>query len=182
MVEMTKEERALRIQAFIFNVGRLLGTKKGSLTDIMQMHSGEIDISRLGAFAEQNGNVDEFQVLEFLNIDGAQIIIGKNSLANSVQDNGLCTQSKRFDYLLDLDGKVIKVSPGEIYIPISYMKDGSAKVGEQVVICGKEFTVAGFLRDSQMNSLLASSKRFLVNKNARNRNIIYGDNRLSRNG
>ncbi|SCL88410.1 ABC transporter permease [Sporanaerobacter sp. PP17-6a] len=131
----------------------------------MQMHSGEIDISQLGAFAEQNGNVDEFQVLEFLNIDGAQIIIGKNSLANSVQDNGLCTQSKRFDYLLDLDGKVIKVSPEEIYIPISYMKDGSAKVGEPVVICGKEFTVAGFLRDSQMNSLLASSKRFLVNEN-----------------
>ncbi|SCL88406.1 TetR/AcrR family transcriptional regulator [Sporanaerobacter sp. PP17-6a] len=37
MVEMTKEERALRIQAFIFNVGRLLGAEKGSLTDIMQM-------------------------------------------------------------------------------------------------------------------------------------------------
>ena len=33
------------------------------------------------------------------------------------------------------------------------------------MVSGKEFTVAGFLRDSQMNSLLSSSKRFLVSKN-----------------
>ena len=62
----------------------LLKMEQAKTPHFMQMHSGEIDISQLGAFAEQNGNVDEFQVLEFLNIDGAQIIIGKNSLANSV--------------------------------------------------------------------------------------------------
>lgn len=131
----------------------------------MQMHSGIIDTVRLAAFAEQNSNVDEFQVLEFLNVDGARIVIDVNSLAENVQDNGFCTQSKKFDYLLDLDGNVINVSDGEIYVPICYMKDGTAKVGDKVVICGKKFTVAGFLRDSQMNSLLASSKRFLVSEN-----------------
>ncbi|MEN6313287.1 MAG: ABC transporter permease, partial [Clostridiaceae bacterium] len=131
----------------------------------MQMHSGEIDTARLIAFAEQNGNVDEFQVLKFLNVDGARIVIDGNSLADNVQDNGFCTQSKKFDYLLDLDGNVINVSDGEIYVPICYMKDSTAKVGDKAVICGKKFTVAGFLRDSQMNSLLASSKRFLVSEN-----------------
>lgn len=131
----------------------------------MQMHSGEIDTARLTAFAEQNNNVNEFQVLEFLNVDGARILINGNSLADNVQDNGFCMQSENFDYLLDLDGNVINVSDGEIYVPICYMKDGTAKFDDKAVICGKKFTVAGFLRDSQMNSLLASSKRFLVSEN-----------------
>lgn len=128
----------------------------------MQMHSGDIDTARLTAFAEQNSNVDEIQVVEFLNIDGAQFIFGEKSLANSVQDNGLSVQSEKFDYLLDLDGNVINVSDGEIYVPVSYMKDNTAKIGDKAVISGKEFTVVGFLRDSTMNSSLSASKRFLV--------------------
>lgn len=130
----------------------------------MQMHSGDIDIARLTAFAEQNSNVDEFQVLEFLNVSGAQIIFNGGSLAESVQDNGFSTQSKGFDYLLDLDGNVIQASDGELYVPISYMKDGTAKAGDKVVVGGKAFTVAGFLRDSQMNSMISGSKRFLVSE------------------
>jgi putative ABC transport system permease protein len=131
----------------------------------MQMHSGEIDTVRLTSFAEQNNNVDEFQVLEFLNIDGAQIILGNSSLANNVQDNGFSIQSEKFDYLLDLDGNIINVSDGELYVPISYMRDNTTNVGDKAVISGKEFTVAGFLRDSQMNSTLSASKRFLVSEN-----------------
>jgi putative ABC transport system permease protein len=131
----------------------------------MQMHSGQLDTARLETFAQQNGNVDAFQVLEFLNVDGAQITIGGNTLAHSVQDNGFCTQSRSFDYLLDLDGNIIEPSDGELYVPLAYGKDGTAKLGDTAVIAGTKFTVAGFLRDSQMNSLLASSKRFLVSEN-----------------
>ena len=47
----------------------------------MQMHSGDIDTARLKSFAEQNNNVEEYQVVEFLGMDGAQIILGDNSLA-----------------------------------------------------------------------------------------------------
>ena len=131
----------------------------------LQMHSGEMDSSRLSAFVEQHNEIDEYQVLEFLNIDGAQIIFEEGSLADSVQDNGISMQSEKFDYLLDLDGNVIQVSDGEIYVPIPYMQEGLAKVGDKVQVAGKEFTVAGFARDSQMNSLLSSSKRFLVSAN-----------------
>ncbi|MBT2760546.1 ABC transporter permease [Paenibacillus sp. ISL-20] len=130
----------------------------------MQMHSGEIDTARLSAFAEQHSNVDDVQVIEFLNMDGARIRLGEHSLANSVQDNGFSMQSQKFDYLLDLDGNIIKPAIGELYVPVSYMKDGTTKVGDQAVISGKEFIVAGFLRDSQMNSTLSSSKRFLVHE------------------
>lgn len=130
----------------------------------LQMHSGEIDMQRLEAFAAQQTNVEDFQVLEFLNIDGGEISIGENTLADSVQGNGLSVQSERFDYLLDLSGNVISAAEGEIYVPISYWKSGTAQVGDRVTIHGREFTIAGLLRDSQMNSLLASSKRFLVNE------------------
>ncbi|GAA0135209.1 ABC transporter permease [Paenibacillus sp. YSY-4.3] len=128
----------------------------------MQMHAGELDTARLTEFANQNSNVDEFQVLEFLNMDGARIVFGDRSLADSVQDNGFSVQSDKFDYLLDLNGNIINASSGELYVPVSYMRDNTAKIGDRAVISGKEFIVAGFLRDSQMNSMLSSSKRFLV--------------------
>ena len=130
----------------------------------MQMHSGKIDTARLTAFADQNGSVDEFQVLEFLNVDGARIVINGSSLAGSVQDNGFSVQSKKFDFLLDLDGNIINPSLGQLYVPICYMKDNTAKIGDKAMVYGKEFTVAGFLRDSQMNSTLCASKRFLVSE------------------
>lgn len=132
---------------------------------LMQMHAGEIDHARLTEFANQNVNVDEFQVLEFLNMDGARIVLGDRSLADRVQDNGFSVQSNKFDYLLDLNGNIISASDGELYVPISYMKDHTANVGDRAIVGGKEFTVAGFLRDSQMNSMLSSSKRFLVSTN-----------------
>ncbi|MDQ6419555.1 ABC transporter permease [Paenibacillus sp. LHD-117] len=131
----------------------------------MQMHSGQLDTERLAAFAEKNQDVADYQVAQFLNIGGEQFVFGDKTLANSVQDNGLSVQNEKFDYLLDLDGNVINVSDGELYVPISYMKDNTAKVGDKALISGKEFTVAGFLRDSTMNSSLSASKRFLVSGN-----------------
>jgi putative ABC transport system permease protein len=138
---------------------------KAKTPHFMQMHTGELDLERLDAFAGGNEQIEEFQVLEFLNLEGSQIILGGSSLAASLQDNGISRQSEKFDYLLDLDDKIITAVDGELYVPISYMRDGSAQVGDRAQIGGKDFTVAGFLRDSQMNSTLSSSKRFLVSEN-----------------
>ncbi len=49
MVDMTNEERASRIPAFIFNVERLLGVESGSLMYMMKM---------FGSGGEENGNND----------------------------------------------------------------------------------------------------------------------------
>lgn len=151
----------------IVNLSGALDTlmTKAETPHFMQMHSGEINTARLEGLAEQNTNVDEFQVVEFLNMDGARIILGDQSLANSVQDNGFSVQSEKFDFLFDLDGNIINVSDGELYVPVSYMKDNTTKVGDKAVVNGKEFTVTGFLRDSLMNSSLSASKRFLVSEN-----------------
>lgn len=130
----------------------------------MQMHSGNLDVSKLKTFADYNDNVTDFQVFNFLNIDNSQIILGDNSLANSLQDNGVCIQSKQFDFLLDLNNTSVQPKNGELYVPVCYFKDGTTKIGDSAFINGKPFVVAGFIRDSQMNSTLASSKRFLVSE------------------
>ncbi|MGE7839416.1 ABC transporter permease [Lysinibacillus sp. NPDC093712] len=151
----------------VVNLSGALDTlmKQAKTPHFMQMHVGDINTVRLKGFAEQHSNVQDFQVLEFLNIDGSQIILGNSSLVNNVQDNGFSIQSEKFDYLLDLDGNIINASDGELYVPLRYMKENNVKVGDIAAISGQSFTVAGFLRDSQMNSMLSSSKRFLISKN-----------------
>ncbi|HBU11166.1 MAG TPA: ABC transporter permease [Clostridiales bacterium] len=130
-----------------------------------RMHAGNVDISQVKQFAESNANVESWQVLEYLNIEGAQIAVGGDNLAWSTQDNGFSTQSESFDFLLDLEGNIIQPVDGEVWFPLYYMKTGSAKVGDTVTVHGVELTVAGFLRDSMMNPAMANSKRFLVSEN-----------------
>lgn len=130
----------------------------------MQMHTGELDRAGLESFAGNNSNVEDYQVVPFLNVENTDIILGGNTLADSVQDNGFCTQSSRFDFLVDLDNQPVKPQNGELYVPVCYFKDGTAKVGDAALLCGQPFRVAGFIRDSQMNSTLASSKRFVVSE------------------
>lgn len=129
--------------------------------DYMQMHAGEFDAARMARFAKESPLVRSYQTLTFLNIDGAAIRIGDTALSDSVQDNGLCVQSETFDFLVGNDGKALYPSAGEIYLPLCYAED--APVGGDVYVCGRRFTLAGFLRDAQMESSFASSKRFLVN-------------------
>ena len=118
----------------------------------MQMHSGALDAAKLQAFAAQNPVIEAYQALEFLNIDGAQIVFEGGSLAGSVQDNGFTVQSEKFDYLLDLDGNIIQVADGEVYVPLNYWQDGRVEVGDTLLAAGKTFRVTGFHRDLQMNS------------------------------
>lgn len=78
------------------------------------------------------------------------------------EDNGLCVQGKRFDFLLGMDGTCPEVLPGEVYVPICYRDRYGLAAGSTMTIEGQTLTVAGFIRDAQMNSMMASSKRFLV--------------------
>lgn len=131
--------------------------------DFLQMHSGELDEAALVRFAEEQEQVLSFQTLGFLNLENSSMVLGGHSLADSTQDNGVCVQSERFDYLVDLENRVIHgVQSGEIYVPVCYRQKYGLNAGETVQIGDVRFTIAGFLRDSQMNAMMASSKRFLV--------------------
>lgn len=128
----------------------------------MQMHTGEVDRDRLARFVEENGNVASYEVAEFLNLSGSDIELGNHSFADSVEDNGLVTQSKNLDYLVDMENQRIQPKPGELYVPVAFKKQGIAKIGDKAKIAGKTFRITGFLRDGTMNSQMAGSKRLLL--------------------
>lgn len=149
--------------------------EKAQTPDFLQMHAGELQEEELVRFAEENEQVRDYQTLNFLNLENSSIILDGHSLADSTQDNGVCVQSGSFDYLLDLENKIIKVSDGEIYVPVCYRQEYDLAVGETVQMGKNNFTIAGFLRDSQMNSMMASSKRFLVSSSDYKRLKVAGN-------
>jgi putative ABC transport system permease protein len=132
--------------------------------DFLQMHTGELDVDSIYDFAQQREDVEEMQVCTLLNLQNSQISIGNESLENNMQDNGLSCQSSFFDYLVDADNAVIYPAEGEVYVPVCYRKEYGVETGDVMRIGTEELSVAGFLRDSQMNSMMASSKRFLVSE------------------
>jgi len=136
--------------------------EKAKTPHFMQMHSGSLQKDYLELFAARRPEVEEFQLIEFLNLDGDEFVFESGSLASNVQDNGIAVQGELFDFLIDLDGNKAQAENGFVYVPLCYYKEGKAKAGEKLIIAGRPFTIKGFIRDSQMNSLLSSSKRFLV--------------------
>ncbi len=135
-----------------------------SVPGLMQMHAGEVDEAKLSRFARSRPEVREWQLCRFLNLDNSQLVLGEHSLVDSTQDNGLSVQSGQFDFLLGMDGKMPEVMPGEVYVPICYRAKYNLMAGDKMMVGEQQLTIAGFLRDAQMNAMMASSKRFLVSQ------------------
>lgn len=137
----------------------------------MQMHAGPVDGARMADFAEGHPAVEQWAVVPMLNVDGAAIrVTGDDgtdtTLAAGLQDNSFVAQNPGFDQLLDTDGQVIDPEPGTVWLPLYYLQELDLQVGQTLAVAAPgsttELTIAGFLRDSQMNSSYASSKRLLV--------------------
>ncbi len=138
--------------------------EKARTPDFLQMHTGEIDERELAGFAAGRSDVEAMQICGFLNLENSRLELGGSSLINNTQDNGLSCQSPSFDFLIDPENRVIRPDPGEVYVPVCYRAEYGLEAGDEMRIGPEKLTVAGFLRDSQMNSMMASSKRFLVNE------------------
>lgn len=146
-------------------LGSVDGLMERALTpDYLQMHTGEIQTERIEAFANEHPKVEKWQICTFLNMENSSVMLGNSSLAGSTQDNGLCVQSECFDFLLDMNNACPKVKAGEVYVPVCYRSMYALRIGDNMQIGKEELTVAGFIRDSQMSSMMASSKRFLVSQ------------------
>ena len=130
--------------------------------DFLQMHAGDIDTDALEGFVRNRPEVADYQIVRFLNLENSILMLGEESLLDSTQDNGISIQGDRFDYMIGLDNELPKVCPGEVYVPVCYESMYHVKIGDDMRIGNRKLTVAGFIRDSQMNSMMASSKRFLV--------------------
>ncbi|NLZ76549.1 MAG: ABC transporter permease [Spirochaetales bacterium] len=137
---------------------------KALTPDFIQMHTGTIDEERIARFSEKRSDVEALQISRFLNLQNSQVSVGGTSLVDSTQDNGLSVQSPLFDFLIDLDNEAVHPAPGEVYVPVAYIREYGLKVGDLMRIGSETLTIAGFIRDSQMNAMMASSKRFLVSE------------------
>ncbi|NLD17232.1 MAG: FtsX-like permease family protein [Tissierellia bacterium] len=140
----------------------------------LQMHIGDLDAEKMDKFAKAHENVADYHVQGFLNVDSSDIFINGNRFANNSQDNGFSVQNKNFDFLLDLNGEKVYPNEGEVYIPFAYFLNGEISEGDTLTINELDLTVKGPIRDSQMNSTLSSSKRFLIHKNDYEKLIPFG--------
>ncbi|MDO4477714.1 MAG: ABC transporter permease [Lachnospiraceae bacterium] len=138
--------------------------EKAKTPDYLQMHAGQINDDALNAFAHDHQEIEDWQVSRFLNIDNSRLYLNGENIADNTQDNGVCLQGSGFDYLLDMDNRQPDVRPGQIYVPVCYRQLYQLKEGEIIRIVNQEYLIAGFIRDSQMNAMMASSKRFLVSE------------------
>ena len=136
----------------------------------VQMHAGEIEKEMITEWARAHPLVRSHQIVEMLNIDGSSIrLSGKSgSEEHTVMDIGFVSQNEDFDFLLDSKNEIMRVSPGEIALPVYYIRQAGAKIGDKVTVAHggyeKPFTIKGFLRDPLMNPSIVHSKRFLVHE------------------
>ena len=132
-----------------------------------QSHTGDIDQNRIDQWTSDNNLVQTQQTVEMINIAGANLYINSEiPEKQSFIDNGFVKQNEEFDYLLNLDNEIIEVNKGEIAVPIHYMESRDLKLGDTITIKNNlneiTFTITDFVRDSQMNPSIISSKRFVV--------------------
>lgn len=136
--------------------------ERAQVPDYLQMHAGELQESAVAAFAEENTQVTQWQISRFLNLDNSGLYLGEHCLLGSTQDNGLVVQNPFFDLLLDEHNELPEVEEGTVWVPVCYRQQYGLHAGEVMQIGQERLVIAGFIRDAQMNSMMASSKRFLV--------------------
>ncbi len=142
--------------------------EKASAPHFTQSHTGDFNQDIIDEWSTKNNLIKSRQTIEMINISGSNLYINSNlSEKHSIIDNGFVKQSKEFDYLLNLDNNIIKVTKGEIAVPIHYMQNKDLKIGDTIRIQNNNneisFIITDFVRDVQMNPSIISSKRFVVN-------------------
>ena len=134
----------------------------------VQMHSGDLDIQKLKAWADKNELIADRQIVEMISMEGSSLFLkeGRESEENSIMDISFVKQNRTFDFLLDTENRIIELLPGEIGVPVYYARQKSVQIGDLIRVGTgdreKTFKVSEILRDAQMNPAIVHSKRFLT--------------------
>lgn len=137
---------------------------------VVQMHAGDLNRGDVEEWAAGNPLVDQYQIVEMITVDGSHLVLGEWDSAedNGVMDISFVVQNQRFDFLLDRDNQPMFPAAGQIGVPLYYREARDLAVGDRVRIDTgsffRDFRIAGFVRDSQMNPSVVHSKRFLVHE------------------
>jgi len=172
----------LVLSAFLMATGcmvmeRLLGGinqlfEEAKPPHFLQMHTGDYDAKALDDFAATHPEIDSWFIEDMVGYDSSSLTWSRSStgesgsLAASLIDNLFITQNKKFDHLLDGSGTVVEPRNGEVYAPVAYQDTFGLRVGDTLSVQTdtgpRDFTISGFVRDSQMASSLSSATRFVI--------------------
>ena len=138
----------------------------------LQMHTGDYDAKALDEFAASRPGIESWFIEDMLGYDSSSLTWSRpstgesGSLSASLIDNLFITQNKEFDHLLDGSGTIVEPGNGEIYVPVAYQDKFDLRVGDTLSVQTdtgpRDFTISGFVRDSQMASSLSSATRFVI--------------------
>ncbi len=135
----------------------------------LQMHKGEMDQQAIDEFNSSYEGITAWQTSPMINVYSDDLTISGEdtySLSDSRLDISLVKQNKDYDVLLDSNREVIEMNDGEIGIPILFLNTYDIELGDTVELKSKgltkQFTVAEFVHDAQMNSTLVYSTRMLI--------------------
>ena len=172
----------LVLSAFLMATGcmvmeRLLGGinqlfEEAKPPHFLQMHTGDYDTKALDDFAAAHPEIESWFIEDMVGYDSPSLTWSRSStgesgsLAASLIDNLFITQNKKFDHLLDGSGTVVEPGNGEVYVPVAYQEKFGLQVGDTLSVQTdtgpRDFTISGFVRDSQMASSLSSATRFVI--------------------
>lgn len=169
--------------AISISVFLMLGQLFSSISDMyesakpphfLQMHKGEIEQEKIDAFNEKYEGMEYWQTVSMIDVAGEDLVVTKGdvnniesySLIDCRLDISLVKQNATYDVLLNENREKLEVAEGEIGVPVILLSKYSISVGDEITLRSgegeKQFKVAGFVYDGQMNSTLCSSTRFLI--------------------
>lgn len=137
--------------------------------DFVQMHAGDFNQKDIDMFVKEHKNlVKKQQTVTLLNSKGADIYFNqkKESEENSVMDIAFVKQNQEFDYLINEANEIVHLKQGEVAIPVYYQQRDNLKKNDILYVSNqgiiKAYKIVDFIKDSQMNASIISSKRILV--------------------
>ena len=137
----------------------------------LQMHKGELAQEEIDNFNSSYPGIEHWQSVPMIDIYGDELTVSQMngrmfSLEECRLDISLVKQNQEYDVLLDEKREPLKLKNGEIGVPVILLEEYPIQMGDVISFRSgdvtKEYTIAAFVYDGQMNSTLCSSTRFLL--------------------
>lgn len=141
--------------------------ERAKVPDLIQMHTDEVtDPQKIADWVATRDDITDYEIMKTLPAPRQSLWIAGVNQADSYHEPAFVTAPERIDLLLDENGNPIKLSPGQIALPIHYSITNQAKVGDLVTVDTGErkidLEITGFIRDAQMNAAMVPSKRLVA--------------------
>jgi putative ABC transport system permease protein len=116
-------------------VSSLKGLNKVAIPpDYMQMHKGTFEEDALNDFVKTHEYIEDFLIVQMLNIRNANIVYEGGKFENCLMDNGFVVQNEGFDFLLNMENKKAVVQVGEVGVPVYYVEELGIQVGDVIML------------------------------------------------